>query len=175
VVLIAVLALSLVARSTFARLGEGTSGNTFAERTNAWRYGLKAWAETPVLGVGAGSYVDTQISQGQRDLAAHNTVVSVLVENGLIGFTLYFAFWGIVIRRAMLLPKADRNFWLSVLACYLPAFLSGSAEYQKSLWLLGAMVLCQTPQPRAADAKQQGIAARGGRGPSLFPPHARPS
>ena len=32
----------------------------------------------------------------------------------------------------MLLPKADRFLWFGVLAAYVPAFLTGSAEYGKT-------------------------------------------
>ena len=91
-------------------------------------------------------------------MVAHNTVVSVLVESGLVGFILYFSFWGVVIRRVMLLPKVERFFWLGAIASYLPAFVSGSMEYQKLWWFLGAMVLCQAPQPTAAEANKRRIA-----------------
>ena len=38
-------------------------------------------------------------------MVAHNTVVSVLVEYGLIGFTLYFLYWVLVIRQAWHCPR----------------------------------------------------------------------
>ena len=167
VVFVAILVPRLVDRSTLDRIGEGTSSDTYKLRTNAWEYGLKAWAETPLVGVGAGCYRNTMVKQGQRKMVAHNAFVSVLVETGLVGFTLYFLFWTIVIRRAMLLPKADKYFWLGLLASFLPALLTGSTEYQKVWWFLGALVLCQTPQPSAADAKKRWIAPSLDRGPGL--------
>ncbi len=162
-VFVAILIPVLVARSTINRIGEGMSGDTFRVRKDAWEHGLKAWVDSPFLGVGEGGYADVLGKQGERRLVAHNTVVGVLVENGLVGFTFYFLFWAIVIRRVLLMPKADRYFWLGLFACYLPHFLSGDVQYQKSWWLLGAMVLCQASQPSAADAKKRGIA------PSVVP------
>ena len=90
-------------------------------------------------------------------MAAHNTFVSVLVESGLIGFTLYFLFWAVVFRRVLLMPKADRFFWLGVFACYLPIVLTGSMEYQKATWFLGALAFCQGAQHIAACTKNRGI------------------
>jgi O-antigen ligase len=165
VVLVAVLITQFVGQSTIKRIAEGTSGDTFVERYTAWVYGLKAWKETPVLGTGAGSYDDIMEKQGQRRMAAHNTFVSVLVESGWIGVVLYFAFWAIIIRRVLLLPKADRFFWLGVFASFLPVLLSGSGEYIKTWWLLGAMVLCQGTHPRTAEAKKRRTAPLPVQGP----------
>ncbi|MEI8372058.1 MAG: O-antigen ligase family protein [Planctomycetota bacterium] len=158
VMFVAFLAPRLVARSTFDRIGEGTSSHTFELRTNAWLYGMKAWTETPILGVGAGGYFDAMAKQGQKRMVAHNTFISVLVETGLVGFVFYFSFWAIVIRRILLLPKADRFFWFGLFASFLPALLSLSAEYLKVWWFLGGLVLCQMPQPSASDAKKRRIA-----------------
>ena len=118
--LVPVLTVRFVSRSTFSRIAEGTSGDTFRERTDAWQAGLKSWGDTPLLGVGAGCYQNALIKQGHSAMAAHNTFVSVLVESGLIGFTLYFLFWAVVFRRVLLMPKADRFFWLGVFACICP-------------------------------------------------------
>jgi hypothetical protein len=175
VLLVAILISQLVGSSTISRITEGTSANTFLLRYNAWVYGLRAWADTPLLGVGAGGYADTVEKLGYRRMVAHDTLVSVLVETGLVGFTLYFAFWAIVARRVLLFPKADRFFWLGVFACYLPEFLSASLEYQKSLWFLGALVMCQTWQPSAAGAKKRATAPSVVRGLSLRPPRPHPS
>ena len=144
--LVPVLTVRFVSRSTFSRIAEGTSGDTFRERTDAWQAGLKSWGDTPLLGVGAGCYQNALIKQGHSAMAAHNTFVSVLVESGLIGFTLYFLFWAVVFRRVLLMPKADRFFWLGVFACYLPIVLTGSMEYQKATWFLGGLAFCQGAQ-----------------------------
>ena len=129
--LIGLLISRFVAHSTFDRIAEGTSSNTFLERWDAWVYGLKAWRETPVLGIGAASYQDAMEVQGHRRLVAHNTFVSVLVETGLVGFTLYFLFWGIAVRCAPVLAQGG-SLLLAQCNCLLHAhFLTGSMEYQK--------------------------------------------
>ena len=109
-------------------------------------------------------------------MVAHNMLVSVLVESGLVGFTLYFLFWGLVIRRILLLPKADRFFWLSVFVLTIPTVIAGSAEYYKPLWFLAGMVLCQADNCKIAVAGRRRIPMfrPGGVGPSLRPPSSRP-
>ena len=154
---IGLLTVMFVNRSTIGRLAEGTSSDTFVERTTAWRIGLDAWRETPLLGVGAGSYDDITAPKFRR-MAAHNTVVSVLVETGLIGFVLYFSFWAIVVRRIMFFPKTDRFYWLGVFATFLPLFLTLTQEYAKVLWFLGGLVLCQKLPPNASSAKKEKMA-----------------
>ena len=123
----------LVASGTLNRLGEGTASGSLLERYDLWKIGLKAWVQTPVLGTGAGSYPDLLGRAGEFRMVAHNTFVSVLVETGLVGFVLYFAFWLVVLRRVLLLPKEERFFWLGALACYMPSVLSSSAEYCKPM------------------------------------------
>ncbi len=110
-------------------------------------------------------------------MVAHNTVVSVLVEYGLIGFTLYFLYWGLVIRQAWRLPKADRFFWFGVIALYLPLILSASSEYWKPLWFLSGLLLCATrnDKPVAAGRDRILMLRPEGAGPSLCPPRPRSS
>ena len=97
--------------------------------------------------------------QGYRKMVAHNTFVGVLVEGGLFGFVLYFMFWAIIFRRVLLLRKADRFYWLGLLACCLPIFLSGSMEYQKVSWFLGGVFLVRTAAANRALEKKKVIAS----------------
>ena len=95
--------------------------------------------------------------RAQRAMPAHNTVISVLVEGGLIGFAFYFLFWGLVVRQVWVLPKADRFYWFGVLVLCLPLTLSTSSEYWKPLWFLGALVLCQAGYNKAVAANRRRI------------------
>jgi O-antigen ligase len=175
VMLVAILIPRLVGRSTISRITGGVTA-TDSTRLNAWRTGMKAWVDTPVLGVGAGCYGDIMVAEGFRNMPAHNTVISVLVENGLVGFALYFAYWWIIIRRAMRLPKADWLFWFGALASLLPVVLTTSAEYWKPLWFLGALVLCQAATDKAPVASRRRIPVLrpGSAGPPLPPLRLRP-
>ncbi len=76
-------------------------------------------------------------------MLAHNTLVTVLVDTGLVGFGLYVAFWFLLLSALLSLPKMEKTFWLIVFASFSPSFFSGSAEHDKVLWLLCAMVLAR--------------------------------
>ncbi len=82
-------------------------------------------------------------------MLAHNTLVTVLVDTGLVGFGLYTAFWLLLLSALLSLPKTEMTFWLVVFASFAPSFLSGSAEHDKVLWLLCAMVLAQAAALRS--------------------------
>jgi len=138
----------LVSMALLRRVTEGIQADTFQKRVGAWQRGLHEWSKTPFLGVGPGTYSVAGLAPGEREMAAHNSFVSVLVETGVVGASLYFVFWVLVIRRILRMPKDDRFFWLVFLASLLPIMITGSNETNKYCWMVGALVLCQ-----AANAK----------------------
>lgn len=59
-----------------------------AGRIDAWYAGLQMFQQHPLFGVGPGNFIDF------HSRTAHNSLVLVLAETGLIGFTLWLAFVG---------------------------------------------------------------------------------
>lgn len=57
-------------------------------RIDAWYEGMQMFITHPVLGVGAGQFTQYHY------LTAHNSIILVLAETGIIGFALWFAFVG---------------------------------------------------------------------------------
>lgn len=57
-------------------------------RVEAWYEGMQMFIAHPVLGVGTDRFTDF------NELTAHNSLILVLAENGIIGFLLWFAFMG---------------------------------------------------------------------------------
>lgn len=58
------------------------------DRVYSWYEGLQMFQGKPLLGVGKGAYTDI------HQLTAHNSLVLVLAEMGIVGFTLWLAFMG---------------------------------------------------------------------------------
>lgn len=58
------------------------------DRVYSWYEGLQMFQGQPLLGVGKGAYTDL------HQLTAHNSLVLVLAEMGIVGFTLWLAFIG---------------------------------------------------------------------------------
>jgi O-antigen ligase len=120
--------------SSFQRLGstgtEITQGDLNG-RTGQWAQGLRAFMEHPVLGVGTDMYRTVNT----LNKVAHNSYLSVLVEEGLIGFTIFLAILGIVALQVLRLPKWDRNFWLTSLLVWAIGASTLTWEHRKTTWL----------------------------------------
>jgi O-antigen ligase len=120
--------------SSFQRLGstgiEITQGDLNG-RTGQWEQGLRAFMEHPVFGVGTDMYRTVNT----LNKVAHNSYLSVLVEEGLIGFTIFLAILGIVALQVLRLPKWDRNFWLTSLLVWAIGASTLTWEHRKTTWL----------------------------------------
>jgi O-antigen ligase len=120
--------------TSFQRLG--STGTEITEgdlngRTGQWEQGLRAFMEHPVLGVGTDMYRTVNT----LNKVAHNSYLSVLVEEGLIGFTIFLAILGIVALQVLRLPKWDRNFWLTSLLVWAIGASTLTWEHRKTTWL----------------------------------------
>lgn len=120
--------------SSFQRLG--STGTEITEgdlngRTGQWAQGLRAFMEHPVLGVGTDMYRTVNT----LNKVAHNSYLSVLVEEGLIGFMIFLAILGIVALQVLRLPKWDRNFWLTSLLVWAIGASTLTWEHRKTTWL----------------------------------------
>lgn len=126
--------------SSFQRLGttgtEVTQGDLNG-RTAQWRQGLRAFADHPVLGVGTDMYR----SVNTLNKVAHNSYLSVLVEEGLIGFVLFATILWIVAAQAWRLPRWDRNFWMTGLLVWAIGASTLTWEHRKTTWLFLTFVV----------------------------------
>jgi O-antigen ligase len=113
--------------TTYTEISEGDLNN----RVNNWREGFAAFPEHPIVGVGSNMYRSVN-SLGKL---AHNSFLSVLVELGLVGFTMFAIILLIALIKILSQPKWDARFWLTVLAVW---FIGASAltyEHRKATWL----------------------------------------
>ena len=128
----------VVSETNIARVQEGTEAGTFQRRVTLWQESLQAWRERPILGIGAGTTSDI------AENVSHNTFLSVLTENGLVGLAIYASFWALLGLAILSLQKAEKILWITMFIGYAPHMLSASAEYQKVLWFMFGLVLAQT-------------------------------
>ncbi len=92
------------------------------------------------------------------DKVAHNTYLSVLVEEGLVGFVLFAAILWIVFRTAWRQPKWERRFWLTVLAVWAIGASTLTWEHRKTTWLFMTLIIAAgalrpTPEDRSRDRR----------------------
>lgn len=130
----------LVPQASFDRLGStGTEvfqGN-WNGRLDIWGQGIDSLAEHPFIGVGSNMFRSVNV-EGK---VAHNSFLSILVELGLIGFSLFAFILLIVFMQAARLPRWDALFWFSTLAIWAIGAFALTWEYRKPTWLFLSLVI----------------------------------
>jgi O-antigen ligase len=112
-------------------------------RTKFWVAGINAWTQKPWLGYGTGGFIRAITPQlGRYVNVAHNSFISLLVEQGIIGLALYlgmiFATWRAVRRFPFFL---ERRFGTVLFGTMITAMLPLTWEDQKSVWVIMAVLV----------------------------------
>lgn len=137
--------------STRTEVEQGRLGGRF----RLWRAGIFAFAERPLAGYGTGGFrgaVSQRLGSGTQ--VAHNSYISVLVEQGLIGFLLYLAMFVAVFRAVRRQPILERRYALVLMATLGVVMLPLTWEDKKQVWfVLAALVgLAQAHAAAGMDA-----------------------
>jgi O-antigen ligase len=139
------LAVAYVPQKIVARLattGTEVQDLSFGGRFKLWKAGLNAFTQKPWLGYGTARFKQVITPQlGTASQVAHNSFVSILVEEGLLGFLLYTTMLLTAFRAVLKLPLLERRFALVLLATLGVAMLPLTWEDSKSAWfILAALV-----------------------------------
>jgi O-antigen ligase len=155
-VVVVILALGIAAYTltafvaplkSFQRLG--TTGTELSQgdlngRLLQWGQGLSSFDDHPLFGVGTNRYRSVN-TLGKE---AHNSFVSVLVELGLIGLTLFAAILAMAVARALQTRGWDRAFWLTTLSVWAIGSSTLTWEHRKSTWLILSLVVAAGAEAR---------------------------
>jgi len=102
-----------------------------------WQSGLRTFAGNCLVGVGAGAF---QSGAGTY-YTAHNTYLAVLVEQGLLGFTIFSAILGGAIYSLRRLSGEERWMCVFILLCWaVGVFTLGWAMNRVTWFVLGLIV-----------------------------------
>lgn len=162
--------------SRLSTIGSEITSGTLNERTMIWQVGWQIFGQAPFQGVGSEAFAGAAehslgLASDSRDeigvsatrLAAHNTFFSILLEEGAIGFSLFFALLLALILSTWRLPVIDRTFWLCILATWAIGALDLTWEDRKPTWLIFAMLIaaaCAKAAPRTALLSKQALPVR---------------
>jgi hypothetical protein len=142
-------------------------GGRFGGRGKLWEAGLEVFPENPVFGYGTGGFKSAITPKlGLAAQVAHNSFVSVLVEQGIVGFLLYMMMFLAVFRSVLKLPMLERRFALVLLATLVVAMLPLTWEDRRPAWIVLAALI------GLSNAR---IAEKDGAARQLSPARAAPS
>lgn len=125
---------SFVPKQSFERLAgtkaEITEGD-FNGRLRTWREGYDVFLEHPLLGIGSRAF-DRAVDSGK---SAHNFILEVLVNLGIIGFGLFAILLFITIQEIRRHPKLESRFWYSIFLTWMINASTHNFMTQKFTWL----------------------------------------
>ena len=158
-----------VPAANFSRIAETSSevseGNV-SNRSQIWAGGLELYQTSPLIGVGTGSFNQAIEPVLGYSIAAHNAFLIVLIETGIIGFTLFMLNFVIVLIPLLRLPGPERLFygclWLALIVSMVPSNVE-DAQYVWALLTLMATRRAYTARlaglPRVSEPDRPALAA----------------
>jgi O-antigen ligase len=116
---------------------------TLTGRTVIWGAGLEVFRAHPFLGVGAAAFrysVGRALSEAN---VAHNTFLSILVEQGVIGFSLFCALLGVLALSVSAMPSVPQKLWIVTLVVWVVGVSSLTWEMRKPTWFFFGLLMAQ--------------------------------
>jgi O-antigen ligase len=123
-----------------ATTGTQVEDLTLGGRFRIWIAGVHAFVQKPVAGYGTGGFKGAVAPYGVEQVA-HNSYLSVLVEEGLVGFLLYMSMFLAVFLAVTHLRSLDRRFALVLFATLGLAMFPLTWEDRKAVWFVLAALL----------------------------------
>ena len=160
------LAVTYVPDTVVERLsttGESVQDLSLGGRFRLWQAGFHAFIERPVMGYGTAAFKQAiNPEMGAATQLAHNSYVSVLVEEGTVGLLLYLLMFLLVVGPILRLPRLERRFALVLLATLMVAISPLTWEDQKPVWFILAALIAfaSAPLSQTSGAMPRRVAAR---------------
>lgn len=157
--------LPYIPQASIERLGttgSELSGGDLNGRLEIWRQGYASFTRHPVLGVGAGMFRSVNTVGKGMGKVAHNSYLSVLVEVGLVGFTLFALMLIIAGVQALRQSRWESRLWLAVLATWSLGAFTLTWENRKQTWLILGLIIVssainhqQNEEPESAASESE--------------------
>ena len=150
----------------FAGMDREIVRGSWTYRRQILRSGLDVYSRYPILGIGCGAFT-TVVPVLQRagpplpsgSQASHNTYLSMLVEEGVVGLLSLALILALGARLAWSMPPRERKLWLVLLGAWMVGVCSLTWEYRKPTWFLLALLAAQAAALTPGRSRAPGSAA----------------
>lgn len=127
------------------RASQELESGTLTGRRVIWHAGLQVFRDHPVRGVGLGGYryaVEPILGQV---IASHNSYLSVLIDLGVVGFSLFVLLLTAAFVPALATLRSRRWFNLVMIATLLVGITPIEVEDRKQVWFVLALLAAERP------------------------------
>lgn len=143
-VLCAALMMPQTSTERYAQILQQIQDGDMTGRGDIWRAGLQLIPGHWFTGVGAGAFPSAVSVYLGYTIVAHNTFLTVLVELGIVGLSLFIASWGELLFSLRAMASPQKRLWTVVFLTWLVGVSALSWDYAKPTWFLLGMFLAQS-------------------------------
>lgn len=137
-----VAALAPAAIARLSTIGSELTSGTLNERRDIWAAAWTLAGTAPLLGVGVGRLEEDLKPYFGEAIVAHNTLITVAVEGGVVGALLFGVFVALLLLNLRSVRGHLRLMWMACLTCLVVGTFTLTWNYRKLTWVLPALVLC---------------------------------
>ena len=156
------LASNVVPEASLARIASTPAdieAGYFGGRGAIWIAGLEVAGEHPLAGVGAGAYGTAVEPTLHTEMVAHQVFLSILVEDGTVGFLLFVAMLAALLTTLRHLPSLQQRLSIVLLLTLAVGSMALSWDHRKQFWFVLGMLAVQVAQPTARRTHSLAVAA----------------
>jgi O-antigen ligase len=131
----------LIPQSSLQRIistGDAVADGDLNGRMAIWREAVELFMQNPIIGVGSGAFKAAATETGK---VAHNFVLALLAELGIIGCGLFFIILAMAFYKALNQPKWLSWLWICVLTGWVLNAATHNHEHKKQTWLFFSLVI----------------------------------
>jgi O-antigen ligase len=121
-----------------ATIPEQLQGGDLNYRLNIWQAGWQAFVHSPFFGTGAGSFV-TAARLAPAD-TAHNTVLAIVVEGGVVGLIIATAVVAVCLRALLQTRGQVRGALATAMLVWVVTSLAATVEQNRTTWFLLTLI-----------------------------------
>jgi O-antigen ligase len=138
-----------------ASASEEIESGDLNDRTQIWAAGLQAFRQHPIVGVGAGAFETAVQPTLIVSRPPHQTFLSVLVGQGLIGLLLFLAIFVAALVPVRRMPAVPRAFWAVLFLTLAIGLQPRTWDYRKQLWFVLGLLAAQGALTRTPEVMKR--------------------